>query len=303
MQQEMTHRQVEAFQAVIHTGSFTKAARMLRTSQPSVSRLLKELQAIVGFQLFSRIDGHTVPTPEAAALAQEVERSFVGLHRISERAAQIRDEHIEVLRIVSMPALAYSFVPAALASFLRTRSGVSATLQTQRSETIAAWLSNEQYDVGFAMIPIEKPGVVVEMFDTAAGVCVMPRDHPLARKDVITPADLDGQPFIGKGADSFIQGSVAHVLRQANVHCDVRIETPIAATACELVLEGFGVTISDPFTARAFQARGLVARPFLPEIPYNFGVLYPAHSRRSQTVMDFVAHVEEERRRFRAADA
>ncbi|MGO4781783.1 transcriptional regulator, partial [Lysobacter sp. 2RAB21] len=69
---------------------------------------MKELQEAVGFVLFTRSDGRTVATPEAMALHQEVERSFVGLERISERAAQIKERRVEQLRIVSMPALAHT---------------------------------------------------------------------------------------------------------------------------------------------------------------------------------------------------
>ncbi|MGO4736462.1 LysR substrate-binding domain-containing protein [Bosea sp. 2KB_26] len=294
---QITHRHAEAFNAVLHVGSFTKAARLLRSSQPSISRLMKELQEAVGFVLFTRSDGRTVATPEAIALHQEVERSFVGLERISERAAQIKERRVEQLRIVSMPALAHTFLPVALAGFLKDRPSVAAAIQAQRSESIASWVSTQQFDVGFAMLPMDKPGVEIELFDPAIGVCVMPADHPLAMRTEIIPQDLDGMPFIGKGAGSFMSRSLQQVLDDAKVRCDVRVETPIAAIACQMVMQGLGLTIADPFTAKAFEPLGLVSRPFRPAIAYNFGVLYPSHRLRSQLVSDFVAYLHLERQK------
>jgi DNA-binding transcriptional LysR family regulator len=294
----ITHKHLEAFNAIVHVGSFTKAARLLRTSQPSISRLIRELQDAVGFALFSRVDGQTVASPEALALHQEVDRSFVGLDRITERAAQIRERRVEHLRIVSMPALAHTFLPVALAGFLRERSGVVASMQVQRSETIASWVSTQQFDVGFAMIPMEKPGVEIALFDPAIGVCVMPAGHPLSAKTQIDPNDLDGMPFIGKGAGSFMYRTLQQVLDDAGVRCDVRFETPIAAIACQMVAQGLGLTIADPFTAKAFEVQGLVSRPFRPRIAYNFGVLFPSHSVRSRLVVEFVEHLEAERERL-----
>ncbi len=286
---QISHKHWEAFNAVLHVGSFTKAARLLRTSQPSVSRLLKELQERLGFALFTRVDGMTLPTAEAVALHDEVERSFIGLDRISERAAQIRQQRVENLRIVSMPALAHRFLPTMLARFLETRRGVAASLQVQRSETIASWVSTRQFDIGFAMLPMEKPGVEIELFDPAHGVCVMRPEHPLAAKSIVTPGDLHGLAFVGKGPDSYAHRALQQALDEAGAVPDVRVDTSIAAVACELVVNGVGATIADPFTAQAFESRGLVWRPFSPDIAYNFGVLFPSHSLRSAIVDDFVA--------------
>jgi DNA-binding transcriptional LysR family regulator len=291
----ISHRHLQAFQAVILTGGFTKAARLLRTSQPAISRLIKQLQDDVGFLLFARIDGHTVPTAEGQLLYQEVERSFHGLDKIIHRASQIKEQRIGHLRIVSMPALAQTFLPRVLSRFLRRRPGVLASLQVQRSETIAASMTSQQFDIGFAMLPFERPGLDVEVFDRAAGVCVLPKTSPLAQKPYVEARDLAGIPFIGYGPNSLVQRSLERVLGDADVAYQVQVETPITAIACQLVKEGLGVTIADPFTAETFAEQGLAVRPFLPEVTFNFGVFYPANSPRSSLVLDFFLEAQEER--------
>ena len=61
----MNHRQVEAFQAVMETGSVTKAGKVLYISQPAVSRLISDLESNVGFKLFFRRKGRLEPTVKA----------------------------------------------------------------------------------------------------------------------------------------------------------------------------------------------------------------------------------------------
>jgi DNA-binding transcriptional LysR family regulator len=292
---QVSHRHLEAFQAVVLTGGFTKAARLLKTSQPAISRLIRQLQDEVGFQLFTRIDGHTVATAEALLLHTEVERSFLGLDKVMHRAGQIREHRTGHLRIVSMPALAQTFLPHVLSRFLRERPDVIASLQVQRSETIARSVTSQQFDIGFAMLPFERPGLNVEVFVRLAGVCVMPSDHLLAAKSIVQARDLDGVPFVGNGPNSFVQRAVERVFNDEGVRHNVQIETPISAIACQLVVEGLGVTIADPFTAEAFVENGLTVRPFRPEVQFNFGVLYPANSSRSNLVQDFIAAAEAER--------
>ena len=58
-------RQVEAFRAVMMSGGITAAATMLNISQPSVSRLIADMERAVGFRLFDRRGARVHPTAQA----------------------------------------------------------------------------------------------------------------------------------------------------------------------------------------------------------------------------------------------
>ncbi|WP_245333904.1 LysR family transcriptional regulator, partial [Bradyrhizobium guangdongense] len=68
-------RQVEAFRAMMLTGSVTEAAKLMVVTQPAVSRLLRDFQALLKMELFERRGTGLVPTAAAMALYTEVERS------------------------------------------------------------------------------------------------------------------------------------------------------------------------------------------------------------------------------------
>ena len=57
-------RQLEAFRAVIITGSITGAASYLHVSQPAVSRLIADLEHSIGFALFERRNRRLHVKPE-----------------------------------------------------------------------------------------------------------------------------------------------------------------------------------------------------------------------------------------------
>ena len=78
----MNFRQLEAFHAVMISGSASRAAELLQVTQPAVSRAVAELEAAVGFGLFDRVRGRLVPTPEGQTFFAAVSRSFVGLDRL-----------------------------------------------------------------------------------------------------------------------------------------------------------------------------------------------------------------------------
>ena len=291
----VTHKHLEAFHAVIQTGGFTRAAKLLRTSQPSVSRLIAQLQDAVSFPLFARVEGQTVPTKEALVLHREVDRSFIGLDKVLRHAERIRNHQVGHLNILSMPAMAQTFLPRVIAGFLRDHPGVSASLQVQRSDAIAGWMTTQQFDVGFAMSPADNPGLEFEHFDTAPGLCVMPSGHALAARRIVQVRHLHGVRMIGSGPDSVVQRSLARLFEDAKVVPDIIVETPITAIACELVANGAGVTIADPFTAHGYRAHGLVLRRFQPEVPFCFTAIFPVSRVRSLILQRFMAQAMAER--------
>lgn len=84
----LTHRHVEVFRALMIAGSVTRAAELLHTSQPTVSRELARMEHSIGFPLFERIRGRLRPTMQALALYDEVRQSYAGLERVASAAAR-----------------------------------------------------------------------------------------------------------------------------------------------------------------------------------------------------------------------
>lgn len=167
----MNLRQLEAFRAVMLSGSVTQAAASLHISQPAVSKLVADLEHQVGFRLFVRSKGVALTiTPEADIFFHEVERSFAGIAVLKRAAADIRNTSTGMLRIAALPALAVSFLPAVIAVFRKRHPGVSIQLQTRSSSTVRQWIANQQFDVGLATPAREVAGIGARRHVEAAAV-------------------------------------------------------------------------------------------------------------------------------------
>ncbi|MBC7209127.1 MAG: LysR family transcriptional regulator, partial [Pseudomonas sp.] len=62
---KLTIRHIEVFRAIMAAGSVTGAARLLFTSQPTVSRELARMEQVTGLNLFEREGGRLTPTAQA----------------------------------------------------------------------------------------------------------------------------------------------------------------------------------------------------------------------------------------------
>lgn len=285
----LTHRQLEAFRAVIETGKVTAAATVMNTTQPSVSRMISDLEHIVGFALFERRGRQLIPTTEALALLEEVERSFVGLAEISRVAEDIRDFRTGSLMIAGMPALALKFLPDVIASFIQAEPGVTVSLRTRSSQAVLRHVSSQQFDLGFAAIELDHPAVTRRPIFTAPMKAVLPIGHPLAEKTYLEPGDFHEQPFIALGTEISTRSETDAFIAASKAKPRVVAEAQLSASICELVAGGAGMSIVEPVTAANFAAaKKIVTRPLHPEQPFQYDLLLPALRQPSRLATRFL---------------
>src|SRR5258707_14525175 len=149
-------RQVEAFRAMMLTGSVTEAAKLMAVTQPAVSRLLRDFQALLKMELFEKRGIGLVPTAAATALYMEVERSFVGLERITAAATEIRSRRTGTLRIGALPALSNGYLPRLAGGFLKDRPNLNLSFFGVISPIVVDWVLNNAGDDGFAAVAYDQ---------------------------------------------------------------------------------------------------------------------------------------------------
>ena len=111
----MEIRQLEALNAIVTSGSVTAAGRMLGRSQPVVSRQISDLEAELGFLLFTRTRPTITLTEQGAEFYQEVRGILAELHQLESRVQGMRNGQVRPLRVLAAVDLARGLLPEALA--------------------------------------------------------------------------------------------------------------------------------------------------------------------------------------------
>ena len=303
MSMPMNLRQVDAFRTIILRGSMTAAALELRTSQPSISRLIAELEAELDLKLFERKAGRIQPTQEGLAFYREVERSHIGLETLSYAARDIRNFGSGRLRIAAMPVMALGFVPRCIRRFKERFPQVSISLQMGHDGTVTRWMSSSYCDIGFVANVIDIPRVEHRPLYVIPGVCALPPEHPLAKRDCIKAKDLEGEAFISLSLEDGARARVDRIFQDAGVRRHLAIETPFSAAICALVEQGLGIGIVNPIAADDYRHSGIVFRPFKPEVMFHGHAMFPNHYRTDPLVDGFLAVAREELAGYEATAA
>lgn len=264
----ITSRMIEAFHAVVMTGSVTRAADALYISQPAVSRLVRDLEAATNLNLFDRRRGRLSVTNDGLMLYEEIENSFIGLKRIEDTARQIRKGETGRLRVSCLPALALSIMPVVINTFIKANPGIKVSLQVIPSPAVLRNLTTQQSDIGFVEANFTSPAVEEMAFFRVDCFCLLPPDHRLKSKAVIRPNDLADETFISLGKGSHTRLVIDAVFENAKVERKCQIDTTLASSAGGMVLNGVGISILDSVTANKYEAQGVVLKKFRPSIHY-----------------------------------
>ena len=286
-------RHIEIFHAIMTAGNLTEAARMLHTSQPTVSRELARFEQVLGLKLFERSRGRLHPTVQGLRLFEEVQRSWYGLDRIVSAAESLREFRQGELSIVCLPVFSQSFLPPLLQPFLARYPQVNIQIVPQEAPLLEEWLSAQRHDLGITETIHTPAGTERIPLLTLNEVCVLPQDHPLSAKTVLTPTDFQGENYISLSRTDSYRQLLDTLFNEHQVKRRMVVETHSAASICAMVKAGVGISVVNPLTALDYVNSGVVIRRFSINVPFTVSLIRPMHRPRSALVEAFMAHLQQ----------
>ncbi len=265
-------RQLEAFEATMVAGSVSGAAVALNISQPSVSRLLQELEIDTGLSLFDRSHGRLIPTEQGLLFYGEVGKTFHGARNLIMAAQEIRELKRGVVRIGTLAAMSFKIVPDAIRQ-LRVRFPEARTTIAVRSSTeIVSSVASRLTDVGVVDAGVSfLDATCVASFERNS-VCVMNESHPLAHRERIRLDDFARYPFVSLGELYFRRNRDGAKLLEATAANTVA-DIFQSFLACALVRGSPSLAVVDPFTARFYSDFGIALREIDLDIPFRTSIL------------------------------
>lgn len=270
------------------SGGISAAARALDVSQPSISRLVTDLERITRLALFVKRGRSIAPTAQAAALFTVIDRSFVGMQEIVRYAQQLGEQQMGRLSIGCLAALGHSSMPSIIASLQGATPGLSVRLQIDSSHAVAQLVASRQLDVGLVAAGVYPTGV--ERIGGIGGQCrcILPTGHQLGSRSFISVKHLKGFPFVALSGNSRIRQRIEEMARSESASLNVVAETRQSISASDLVMSGVGISVVDPFVAAEHERRGGLSVRFKPVVNFNVDIIAHGDSRPNEATRALV---------------
>ncbi len=289
---QITPRQIEIFRWLIVSGSATAAAKILNTSQPTVSRELKALEDQLQFKLFKRDKGRLLPTEEALELGEVVENAYVGFKHIIRAAAGIRNHGLEHIRVACLPAYAHAMMPMVSRYMIEAMPNVRISVHSAEEQTLQQEFFTKRYNIALVETSNMLGESNVDVLDVGNLVVVLPSGHPLCDRQEIYLEDLDGVDFINFNFEDMYREKLDKMLAEKDITPRSQIETITAVGVCAMVQAGLGISLINPLTAMAFHGHGIEVRRFSPAIPYRIEAKKLQHSLSNELTELFMGQVK-----------
>jgi LysR family hca operon transcriptional activator len=263
----MELRHLRYFIAVAETGSLTEAAeRRLHTSQPSLSRQIRDLEDQVGVELLSRSARGVELTPAGKAFIDHARLALTQVEAAVESARRVAQPAKQRFSLGFLTGQEMTWLPEAMRILRGELPNVDVIVSSDYSPDLAEGLARGKLDLAFLRAEPDF-NLAYQVVGREPLVVLMPSDHALTSRVAIRPQELVGEPFIAMGNKAkVLRAVIDDYLDRSGVHITSAQSVDNPAVVMSLVASTRGVTLV-PAYVENLMPWSVVSRPLEGEAP------------------------------------
>jgi DNA-binding transcriptional LysR family regulator len=231
----ITLHELRAFGLVAKLQSFTRAADVLRLSQPGLSMAVRQLETKLGAVLFDRGRKAVLLSPVGAALLPSVEKLVESFDRTIAGMVEVSEGKTGRIAIACPEGVAAQLITPALKHYVDENPRVIVSLFDGDASTVEYMMHARVADFGLTGFWTPHPDFVFDPIATDRCCIVCPMEHPFARKKSLKIAELEGEAIISLNRDAGVRRLVEREATASGVRLNIRFEVARVSTLIEMV--------------------------------------------------------------------
>lgn len=288
----MELRSLYYFLAVAREGTITRAADFLHMTQPTLSRILIQLEEDVGTPLMVR-GKRKIQLTEAGMILRRRAEEILELVNKTEQELGSNDRDLEgQLNIGAAECLAANlFLPKAMKAFSERHPLVTYDLYTGNADLIKDRIDQGILDLGLLLEPVDMIKYdFVRLPQREEWGLVVNREDALASRPHITPEDLCGIPLINTKR-SIIQNEIASWAKDTYDRLRFVATYNLLSNAISMVENGIGSVITISGSCYHRSMKKVIFVPFFPALTTDSVLVWKKNQVLSQTTTKFIEHI------------
>ena len=264
----MELRHLRYFVAVAEAGSLSVAAeRRLHTSQPSLSRQIRDLESEVGAQLLTRRARGIELTPAGRVFLDHARAVLSQVEAAAEAARRLAHPAKPCFAMGFLTGHEWTWMPEALRILRDELPNIDVMISSQYSPRLAKALVKGNIDAAFLRREKGVPELAYRVLVKEPLVVILPSDHRLAALKAISPRDLVGETFVTVSDTApVLRVVIDNYLKRSGTNIKPAHEADHLAMGISLIASTRGVGLL-PIYARNFLPSSVTSRPLKGDAP------------------------------------
>jgi LysR family hca operon transcriptional activator len=275
-------RHLRYFIAVAEAGSLKRAAEeKLHTTQPSLSRQIRDLEHEVGTPLFRRSTRGVELTAAGRVFLDHARVTLLQAETAVRSVRQMANPVKPTFTLGFMIGHDATWVPKALHVLRDQLPHLHVVISTQNSPQLAAGLSQGLIDVAFLRREDGGPGLDYLLLTEEPLEVYLPKNHPLAARTTVALQEIAGETFLSisgtamgaSGRPPALRLAIDRYLKKSGINIKPSHEVDNLGGIMSLIVSTGGVALL-PAYARTFLPGAVTTRPlrgFTPKIDLSVG--------------------------------
>lgn len=204
--------------AIAEQGSLSAAARVLRISQPAVTKQVQRMESEIGLRLFVRGPRRGAElTPAGERTLAFARETLANLESLERELAVFKEIGQGTLVLAASTIPGEYLLPRVLAAFQNKYPRLKVEMSVSDTAEVASRVLADEVDVGVVGSRVQRPGLRLERLVGDEILLAVPPDHPFATRDRVSVQELADQPLILREEGSGTQRSVEQLLAAAGL--------------------------------------------------------------------------------------
>jgi DNA-binding transcriptional LysR family regulator len=255
-------RQLMLLIAIGDEGNIHRAAEILNMSQPAASKLLKDLEDVLGLSLFERLPRGMRPTWYGEALIRHARMALSSLAQAGSEIDALKTGRFGEVSVGAITGPALSLLPQAMSIIAREHPDLRVRLAVESSDVLLEDLTQSRLEImiGRLFESHDKKNLSYERLADEPVCAVARPGHPMLSNPALTLRQLEQAAWIVPPMGSVLRHRFELMFKEAGLDIPPRlIETSSILFVTKMLQQSDFVSVVPTEVARYYASYGMVA--------------------------------------------
>jgi DNA-binding transcriptional LysR family regulator len=291
----MTLEMLKLYCDIVRMHSFSQGAATNQISQSAASQAIQQLEAELDVLLIDRSKRPFMVTRDGRTFYDGCQALLQGFDKVRAQIAFSRTQMAGSVRVAAIYSVGIHIMSDHMQRFMSLYPQAKVRLEYLHPHKVVEAVLSDEADLGILSYPPANRSLTVIPWRDETMVFVCHPGHRLARRKIITPADLNGENFAAFDADLSIRKAIDRCLRQHDARVNVVMEFDNIETIKQAIAIGAGVSVLPrPTILKEVGNRTLAAVPLaMTELVRPLGIIHRRGKLFTPTIARFLELLRE----------